>query len=58
MKRLFSEQKHIGTGSYSTVCSARDATDKIVAVKRCQDVYFSQEDALKVLREVAILRCL
>lgn len=41
----------IGKGSYSTVYSCCNNR----AVKKCQDVYFSQRDALQTLREVAIL---
>ncbi|XP_056696091.1 mitogen-activated protein kinase 7-like [Spinacia oleracea] len=47
----------IGKGSYGIVCSCRNTdTNEKVAIKKISDVFSSQVDALRTLRELIILR--
>jgi mitogen-activated protein kinase 1/3 len=49
----------LGAGAYGCVCQAEDAEDvkfPDVAVKRFEDVFISKTDALRILREISILR--
>ncbi|KAG8492806.1 hypothetical protein CXB51_010258 [Gossypium anomalum] len=49
----------IGKGSYGVVCAALDThTGKKVAIKKIQDVFEYTSDALRILREVKLLRLL
>ena len=53
-------KKVLGAGAYGCVCQAEDEGDgsegKLVAVKRFEDVFISKTDALRILREISILR--
>ena len=49
----------LGAGAYGCVCQASDAEDAEFpdcAVKRFEDVFISKTDALRILREISILR--
>uniref|UniRef100_A0A7S0E323 Protein kinase domain-containing protein n=1 Tax=Hanusia phi TaxID=3032 RepID=A0A7S0E323_9CRYP len=47
----------LGSGAYGCVCRAYDNEEKKdVAIKRFEDVFMSKTDALRILREIAILR--
>eukprot|EP00960_Hanusia_phi_P051640 760918-Hanusia_phi.AAC.6 len=50
----------LGSGAYGCVCRAYDNEEKkggaYVAIKRFEDVFMSKTDALRILREIAILR--
>lgn len=49
----------LGAGAYGCVCQADDSEDKafpVCAVKRFEDVFISKTDALRILREISILR--
>ncbi|XP_017602858.1 mitogen-activated protein kinase 19-like [Gossypium arboreum] len=49
----------IGKGSYGVVCAALDThTGKKVAIKKIRDVFDYTSDALRILREVKLLRLL
>lgn len=49
----------IGKGSYGVVCSATDTqTGEKVAIKRINDVFDHVSDAVRILREVKLLRLL
>ncbi|KAH1063694.1 hypothetical protein J1N35_028681 [Gossypium stocksii] len=49
----------IGKGSYGVVCAALDThTGKKVAIKKIRDVFEYTSDALRILREVKLLRLL
>ncbi|KAE8703341.1 Mitogen-activated protein kinase 18 [Hibiscus syriacus] len=49
----------IGKGSYGVVCAARDThTGEKVAIKKIQDVFEHASDAIRILREVKLLRLL
>ena len=53
-------KKVLGAGAYGCVCQAEEEGDnsegKLVAVKRFEDVFISKTDALRILREISILR--
>ena len=49
----------IGKGSYGVVCSATDLrTGEKVAIKRIHDVFDHVSDAVRILREIKLLRLL
>nr|KYP73273.1 Mitogen-activated protein kinase 19 [Cajanus cajan] len=49
----------IGKGSYGVVCAAIDThTGEKVAIKKIQDVFDNTSDAIRILREVKLLRLL
>ncbi|KAH1084029.1 hypothetical protein J1N35_023790 [Gossypium stocksii] len=49
----------IGKGSYGVVCAALDThTGEKVAIKKIQDVFEHMSDAIRILREVKLLRLL
>ncbi|GMJ05354.1 MAP kinase 19, ARABIDOPSIS THALIANA MAP KINASE 19 [Hibiscus trionum] len=49
----------IGKGSYGVVCAALDThTGEKVAIKKIQDVFEHASDAIRILREVKLLRLL
>lgn len=49
----------IGKGSYGTVCAATDnQTGERVAIKRISNVFDNVADAVRILREVKLLRLL
>lgn len=49
----------IGKGSYGVVCSAKDnVTGQMVAIKKIQNVFENVADALRILREIKLLRLL
>ncbi|XP_022717389.1 mitogen-activated protein kinase 19-like isoform X2 [Durio zibethinus] len=49
----------IGKGSYGVVCAALDThTGEKVAIKKIQDVFEHTSDAIRILREVKLLRLL
>ncbi|TYH74300.1 hypothetical protein ES332_D05G389900v1 [Gossypium tomentosum] len=49
----------IGRGSYGVVCAALDThTGKKVAIKKIRDVFEYTSDALRILREIKLLRLL
>eukprot|EP00281_Chroomonas_sp_CCMP1168_P013472 CAMPEP_0206279016 /NCGR_PEP_ID=MMETSP0047_2-20121206/37777_1 /ASSEMBLY_ACC=CAM_ASM_000192 /TAXON_ID=195065 /ORGANISM="Chroomonas mesostigmatica_cf, Strain CCMP1168" /LENGTH=462 /DNA_ID=CAMNT_0053708897 /DNA_START=253 /DNA_END=1641 /DNA_ORIENTATION=- len=50
-------QTRVGSGAYGSVCKAHDSeTGKVVAIKRIANVFISKTDALRILREISILR--
>lgn len=47
----------VGSGAYGCVCKAADrGTGRLLAVKRIANVFISKTDALRILREISILR--
>ena len=56
--RRFTLSDWVGGGSYGQVCRGvdRDNGNAPVVIKRIPDVFQTSEDALRILREVAILR--
>jgi serine/threonine protein kinase len=49
----------LGSGAYGTVCEAYDDRGKRnVAIKKCRDVFKGPATALRMLREVRLLRLL
>jgi mitogen-activated protein kinase 1/3 len=56
--RRFTISDWVGGGSYGQVCRGvdRDNGNAPVVIKRISDVFQSADDALRILREVAILR--
>ena len=56
--RRFTLSDWVGGGSYGQVCRGvdRDNGNAPVVIKRISDVFQTSEDALRILREVAILR--
>ena len=47
----------IGKGSYGVVCSAYDTrTKENVAIKRIKEVFEHKSDAVRILREIKLLR--
>ena len=49
----------LGAGAYGCVCQAEDTEDAEhpqVALKRFENVFMSKTDALRILREISILR--
>jgi serine/threonine protein kinase len=56
--RRFAITEWVGGGSYGQVCRGvdRDNGNAPVVIKRIPDVFQTSEDALRILREVAILR--
>jgi serine/threonine protein kinase len=56
--RRFTISQWVGGGSYGQVCRGvdRDNGNAPVVIKRVSDVFQTSEDALRILREVAILR--
>ena len=56
--RRFGITEYVGGGSYGQVCRGfdRDNANAPVVIKRIPDVFKTSEDALRILREVAILR--
>jgi mitogen-activated protein kinase 1/3 len=56
--RRFAITEWVGGGSYGQVCRGfdRDNRNAPVVIKRIADVFQTSEDALRILREVAILR--
>ena len=49
----------IGKGSYGVVASAIDsATGEMVAIKKIRDVFEHQSDAIRILREIKLVRLL
>ena len=56
--RRFGITEYVGGGSYGQVCRGfdRDNANAPVVIKRIPDVFQTSEDALRILREVAILR--
>eukprot|EP00250_Pteridium_aquilinum_P035006 c8446_g1_i1 orf=1285-2421(-) len=52
-------QEVIGKGSYGVVCSALDKqTGERVAIKKIEDVFQHASDAIRILREIKLLRFL
>lgn len=52
-------QEVIGKGSYGVVCSAMDKqTGERVAIKKIEDVFQHASDAIRILREIKLLRFL
>ena len=52
-------QELIGKGSYGIVCSALDTqTGEKVAIKKINDVFQHVSDAIRILREIKLLRLL
>jgi mitogen-activated protein kinase 1/3 len=54
-------QKVLGSGAYGLVCKAQDSEPSdpmfaTCAIKRFEDVFISKTDALRILREISILR--
>jgi mitogen-activated protein kinase 1/3 len=49
----------IGKGSYGVVCSAIDnVSGQQVAIKKIQNVFENTADAVRILREIKLLRLL
>ena len=52
-------QEVLGHGSYGVVCAATDAvTGERVAIKRIANIFDNTADALRILREIKLLRLL
>jgi mitogen-activated protein kinase 1/3 len=52
-------RKVLGSGAYGMVCMAEDSESAVFplcAIKRLEDVFVSKTDALRMLREISILR--
>jgi len=50
-------KSRVGSGAYGCVCKAADkGTGRFLAVKRIANVFISKTDALRILREISILR--
>jgi len=57
--KRYTLKKVLGAGAYGCVVQAEDSDDpdfKLCAVKRFEDVFISKTDALRILREISILR--
>jgi serine/threonine protein kinase len=57
--KRYTLRRVLGAGAYGCVCQAEDAEDDKfpdVAVKRFEDIFISKTDALRILREISILR--
>ena len=55
----FAVQEVLGKGSYGVVCAATDTvTGEKVAIKKVANVFESTPDALRILREIKLLRML
>ncbi|KAH7433858.1 hypothetical protein KP509_07G089400 [Ceratopteris richardii] len=55
----FAVKEVIGKGSYGVVCSAIDKkTGEKVAIKKIEDVFQHTSDAIRILREIKLLRLL
>lgn len=48
--------KLIGSGSYGSVCEAEDNDEKkLVAIKKCRDIFSDLTDCKRILREISIM---
>lgn len=57
--RRYTVHEVIGKGSYGTVCAATDnMTGERVAIKRISKVFDNVADAVRILREIKLLRLL
>ncbi|KAJ1469091.1 kinase-like domain-containing protein [Baffinella frigidus] len=57
LPKRYELNKVLGAGAYGCVCRATDHEDEEeVAVKRIEDVFISKTDALRILREISILK--
>ncbi|CBK19656.2 uncharacterized protein [Blastocystis hominis] len=57
MEKRYNIQRQLGAGSYGTVfLGVKKATNENVAIKYMHHVFYNQEDALRSLREISIMR--